>query len=328
MQADDANSGPDNVDLDDDDDDKDDDGEEEDAGRAILELSRLIRDSAGLVGNDDEEEAQQAKLIWRDVKRASLPFLRCAALLYHHLTCVPGPPGLVHFQADEFSVLADYLSLPTSPRHLMEKASSASLVRRWAGHPKVGRWLADRAAARNGRQGEAVQKRLVLSRYPLKLNGLVSLPADYSELINCISGFVCPKSQCDDSRVPAMCLVCGAVMCSQSYCCQTTLEDGKTVGACTAHSESCGGGCGIFLRVRECKVVLLAGRTKGCFIQPPYVDQYGETDTGLKRGNPLRLCPDRYRKIYQIWLNHRIPEEISHTLEANQFYITTPWFHL
>ena len=70
-----------------------------------------------------------------------------------------------------------------------------------------------------------------------------------------------------------MCLVCGEVICSQSYCCQVTLEDGKNVGACTAHAEICGAGCGIFLRVRDCKVVLLAGRNKGCFVQPPYVDQ-------------------------------------------------------
>ena len=134
---------------------------------------------------------------------------------------------------------------------------------------------------------------------------------------------------CDDSRVPAMCLVCGAIMCSQSYCCQTTLKDGQTVGACTAHTEVCGAGSsGMFLRIRECKVVLLAGRTKGCFVQPPYLDQYGETDTGLRRGNPLHLCPEKYRKIYKMWLNHSIPEEISHTLESNQFLITTPWYHL
>ena len=75
---------------------------------------------------------------------------------------------------------------------------------------------------------------------------------------------------CDDSRVPTMCLVCGAIMCSQSYCCQTTLSDGKTVGACTAHTEICGAGsAGMFLRIRECKVVLLAGRNKGVDLELP-----------------------------------------------------------
>ena len=72
------------------------------------------------------------------------------------------------------------------------------------------------------------------------------------------------------------------VVCSQSYCCQTDL-DGVTVGACTAHSHKCGAGSGLFLRVRECKLVMFSGRTKGCYMFPPYLDQYGETDQGLKK---------------------------------------------
>ena len=48
-----------------------------------------------------------------------------------------------------------------------------------------------------------------------------------------------------------------------------------------------------FPRVRECKIVMFSGRTKGCFESPPYLDQYGETDEGLRRGNPLSLCQDR-----------------------------------
>ena len=56
---------------------------------------------------------------------------------------------------------------------------------------------------------------------------------------------------------------------------QTSVDDGaSTVGACTSHAERCGAGTGLFLRVRECKLVLLAGRgSKGCFYAPPYVDQ-------------------------------------------------------
>jgi hypothetical protein len=44
-----------------------------------------------------------------------------------------------------------------------------------------------------------------------------------------------------------MCLVCGEVVCSQSYCCQAEL-DGEAVGACTAHAHTCGARVGIFLR--------------------------------------------------------------------------------
>ena len=158
------------------------------------------------------------------------------------------------------------------------------------------------------------------------------LPRDYSELMNNASTFSCPSSSMSDGfRVPAMCLICGEIMCSQSYCCQQIVEGRKeAVGACTAHTKICGGGVGIFLRIRECSVVLLAGPNKGCFFKSPYVDQYGETDPNLRRGNPLQLCPEKYRKIYKLWLNHQIPQEISHSVEATQNYniINTPWDNL
>ena len=34
----------------------------------------------------------------------------------------------------------------------------------------------------------------------------------------------------------------------------------------------------------------LADKEHGCFYSPPYVDDYGETDEGLRRGNPLFFC--------------------------------------
>lgn len=58
----------------------------------------------------------------------------------------------------------------------------------------------------------------------LVINNLVALPDDYSELINTVSLFTCPNSDRDDSRNPTMCLVCGEMLCSQSYCCQTELN--------------------------------------------------------------------------------------------------------
>ena len=66
------------------------------------------------------------------------------------------------------------------------------------------------------------------------------------------------------------------------------------------------------------------------FQDSPYIDQYGETDDQLRRGNPLKLCPDKYRKIYKWWLKHSIPNTISHTLEARPYdgQMNTPWDHL
>ena len=36
------------------------------------------------------------------------------------------------------------------------------------------------------------------------------------------------------------------------------------------------------------------------WVQAPYLDVYGETDQGLKRGNPLTLDPARYQKINRL----------------------------
>ncbi|PSN37650.1 E3 ubiquitin-protein ligase UBR2 [Blattella germanica] len=162
---------------------------------------------------------------------------------------------------------------------------------------------------------------------PLPVNQLVTLPVDYSELINTVSLFTCPNSEREDSRNPTMCLVCGQMLCSQSYCCQTELNK-ALVGACTYHAHECGAGVGIFLRVRECEVLLLASPNRGCFMSPPYLDQYGETDQGLRRGNPLRLCPERYKKLQLLWLGHGIHEEIARALESSTNLMTTQWQHL
>ncbi|CAB1343582.1 unnamed protein product [Coregonus sp. 'balchen'] len=94
---------------------------------------------------------------------------------------------------------------------------------------------------------------------------------------------------------------------SFTYCCQTEL-DGEDVGACTAHTFACGAG--------------------GCFYAPPYLDDYGETDQGLRRGNPLHLCRERYRKIQKLWRQHSITEEIGHAQEANQTLVGIDWQHL
>ena len=40
--------------------------------------------------------------------------------------------------------------------------------------------------------------------------------------------------------------------------------------------------CVLCCRVRECHVLLLCNRTKGCFVPAPYLDDYGETDQGLR----------------------------------------------
>ncbi|KAK7815509.1 hypothetical protein U0070_005621 [Myodes glareolus] len=235
--------------------------------------------------------------------------LKCLGRSALWLAPVAELSGTSHFEH-----LCNYLSLPTNLMHLFQENSDIMncLVESWCQNSEVKSYL-------NGERGAI--------SYPRGSNKLIDLPEDYSSLINQASNFSCPKSGGDKSRAPTLCLVCGTLLCSQSYCCQAELE-GEDVGACTAHTYSCGSGAGIFLRVRECQVLFLAGKTKGCFYSPPYLDDYGETDQGLRRGNPLHLCHERFRKIQKLWQQHSITEEIGHAQEANQTLVGIDWQHL
>ncbi|XP_069190099.1 E3 ubiquitin-protein ligase UBR2 isoform X3 [Procambarus clarkii] len=255
------------------------------------------------------------------VKESCLPFLRCCGLFFHFLTEVPAPEELqssVWVPESEFYCLLRYLGLAMNQlRPTFSDPTLSELVNRWCCDSRVGPLV-------GGAGSEGCMRSWV------RINQLVSLPRDYSELINTVSQFPCPASSGDDSRTPTMCLVCGKMLCSQSYCCQTEFPEGsrQMVGACTYHAHHCGAGTGIFLRVRECKILLLSGRIKGCFVNPPYLDEYGETDQGLKRGNPLHLDAMQYSRLHSMWLSHAIPDTIAHTMESNSSVVATEWQHL
>uniref|UniRef100_A0A3B5A1Q3 E3 ubiquitin-protein ligase n=1 Tax=Stegastes partitus TaxID=144197 RepID=A0A3B5A1Q3_9TELE len=244
--------------------------------------------------------------LWRCVKAGVLPFLRAAALFFHYLNSAAPPADLLVAGPCQWEALCSYLSLPSNL--LLLHHNNLTLLEPWCCHPGVRQTL----------QGGGV-----IIRFPRESNRLIDLPEDYSVLINQASSFTCPRSGGDKSRAPTLCLVCGAMLCSQSYCCQTEV-DGEDVGACTAHTFTCGAGLGLFLRVRESQVLFVAGKTKGCFYPPPYLDDYGETDQGLKRGNPLHLC----LKIERLWRQHGVAEVIGHAQEANQTLVAIDWQHL
>uniref|UniRef100_A0A8C0UYE9 E3 ubiquitin-protein ligase n=1 Tax=Cyanistes caeruleus TaxID=156563 RepID=A0A8C0UYE9_CYACU len=224
----------------------------------------------------------------RNLKAGIMPFLRCSALFFHYLNGVPAPSEIQVNGANQFEHLCSYLSLPNNLTCLFQENSEIL-------NTLIESWCSN----------TEVKRYLEGKRHAIR----------------------CPKSGGDKSRAPTLCLVCGTMLCSQSYCCQTELE-GEDVGACTAHTYTCGSGVGIFLRVRECQVLFLAGKTKGCFYPPPYLDDYGETDQGLRRGNPLHLCKERFKKIQKLWQQHSITEEIGHAQEANQTLVGIDWQHL
>jgi len=285
--------------------------------RSLLDIIEVVNNVTKPVASDDEcapTTNLDPTALWHEIMSMSLGFLRSCALFYHYLSGVSAPSELTDLLPpdQEFLHLTKYLGLPSSPRQVLDSPFTLLLVKKWSNHPNVHIELSKENPELN---------------FTTTIPRLINLPDDYSELINEISNFSCPRSVGEESRIPSMCLVCGTVVCSQSYCCQTEL-DGVTVGACTAHCHECGAGSGLFLRVRECKLVMFSGKSKGCYMSPPYLDQYGETDQGLKRGNPLTLCKERYARLHRLWLNHGVAEEVTHNLEASPGFVTTEWLHL
>ena len=120
---------------------------------------------------------------------------------------------------------------------------------------------------------------------------------------------------------PALCLVCGAVICAARHCARHKPEAGaRGEGDCTRHARTCGGGCGIFYLVHQCTVLLLHSAF-AAYHPSLYLDAHGEEDRGLRRGKPLFLNPERRRALYQLWLAHAVPVEVVRSRAASSSVI-------
>lgn len=212
-----------------------------------------------------------AQRLLYELKIQNQTFLRCACLLFHFMTDVELPPQMADLGGDTFEVLADYLNINKRLLTYFNDPKLYEFMLKCVQHKEVETF---RKNAKNT-QPKTLQLELPLEGLmtimpPIaSIRQLVQLPDDYSDLINSVSLFTCRNNEREDSRNPTMCLVCGEILCSQTYCCQKELNK-VLVGACTYHTDSCGAGAGIFLRMRDAEILLL-GQNKGCFMSAPYL---------------------------------------------------------
>ncbi|KAM4541816.1 E3 ubiquitin-protein ligase UBR1 [Odontesthes bonariensis] len=284
-------------------------GEDTEEARAAAELFTAVSQHTGRLTPE-----LSGSFVAQRVKAGIEPFLRSAALFFNCLTGVHPPEELLNSSVasqGQIEALCSYLALPFNVFQLFQdhRDTVSPLFQKWCGNPAI---------------TKALKGNIQTVRYPRRRNRLIDLPDDYSALLNQASHFQCPKSTDDERKHPTLCLFCGAMLCSQSSCCLSQL-DGEDVGACTAHAATCGAGVGMFLRIRECEIVLMASKTRGSTYPAPYLDDYGETDPHLGRGNPLHLCPERYRKLNQLWQQHCILEEIARSLEVVNVMFAFEW---
>lgn len=63
---------------------------------------------------------------------------------------------------------------------------------------------------------------------------LLELPTNYSDLVKMAAGFQCSRrlveeTYGDDGQAAMLCLVCGTMLCTNSYCCQVEVVKDDTM---------------------------------------------------------------------------------------------------
>ncbi|KAL9005922.1 MAG: hypothetical protein Q9188_001336 [Gyalolechia gomerana] len=244
---------------------------------------------------------------WYDMLRSyALPFLRKVAILLHVRYGLDIPTiGLTDADESELERLTRILRLPSLTDLFISITASGSISSRmvvgWIEH---WRWSQNQPslsqAARGGlRLGHPV------------IFELIGLPKAYDTLTAETIKRRCPTTGKELSD-PVLCLFCGAIFCSQATCC---LKNNR--GGCNQHIRSCGRNVGLFINIRKCNVLFLHDRN-GSWHNAPYLDKFGEVDSGLRHNRQLFLNQRRYDALLRnVWLQHGIPTTISRKLEAD-----------
>ncbi|CAF4308834.1 unnamed protein product, partial [Rotaria sp. Silwood2] len=204
------------------------------------------------------------------LKESLLPLLRCTALFYRYLTGISWP---VESGLDEYSTICHYLGLPICLSKLLDTENERF------SNDLINNWILTLSTSKS------------LIKYPILVNELHQLPKEYIDLMNQVSQGVAPyKYARDEARSPCICLTCGDVVVRSSSSIttpnllttnsliSTLLNIDQNVGPCNLHTQQCCGSIGLYLRVKECSLLLLniindgrINKTRGTFMPAPYL---------------------------------------------------------
>lgn len=145
---------------------------------------------------------------------------------------------------------------------------------------------------------------------------LRSLPRAYVKFYSELAKRRCASCSQFPAR-PAVCLVCGTLLCAANTCPAAHADKGypeeSNPGACTVHAKKCGRGSGMFLLVLEGAVLLVYWKL-AAYVSSLYVDEYGEEfgerNRELSKGRPLYMNEERRERLLRLWLRHEIPNEV------------------
>jgi len=279
------------------------------------------------------------------LQTAVMPFLRCSALLFSNCTDVPPGIEVMEDGGRSYGPLARYLGLPPTLDNFLDSPPTKTLAEFIYLHKQPAKDSDEDMEEPEDKCIKNLNFPLTFRKmippsvvdakikplYPLAnltkdpnwKGGLIPLPRDYTDLMNLAARFVCNNSVTGESKTPTLCLICGLLVCSQSHCCETVL-DGTKCNGCTYHARVCAADTGVYLRIRECMIILQNKVTRGCFLNAPYLDEYGEADSRLKRGNPLYLDTEKYEELNRMWVKNEVPEKIARTFDP-EILILLDW---
>nr|CDS30434.2 e3 ubiquitin protein ligase ubr2 [Hymenolepis microstoma] len=304
----------------------------------LLAVRRRLQHLAGLPVCTIEATAENLAHLFSYIHKHCLPFLRIAAYLISLFTKVDVPSELSNPRPEEksceFSLLLAYLGLPQAPSDLLVLLSDAATDSSTASpqlsfnlaSPEVSTssslWLASLMTSwcLLGRQSVArrlYSKNLIpryftlpaasgdkhLSLLPepyIKFPRLIRLPKDYATLISLVTEIKGVHRGSNIHSDPSLCLVCGAVACYACYSCRRE----KVVFDIQAHIRRFHAGYGLAMLFSGGVLLFSDQARRVADLGSPYTDEFGETDIGLRRGNPLYLDEKLYEEFNLTWLKH------------------------
>ncbi|KAJ9477110.1 E3 ubiquitin-protein ligase UBR1 [Pseudozyma hubeiensis] len=252
-----------------------------------------------------EKQTPMASLVEGWIKHAYVPL----ASLFRPLPIQPGPLGSSH------------LAIQTSNSGVHDRPSSAAAAMAGVGSASgsaslasgtLGRSSAGLHSLTSSYLQAAESHPTLLLEHP-HIYELAKLPADLATLLQDTRRRPCKKCGNVPSE-PALCLLCGDVVCLQSFCCQS--EDDGERGEGNQHMDTCGGSVGVYFKIKS-NLVLLLYQGNGTFhFLSPYLDSHGEIDVGLRKGRPQKLHQQRYDELRkQIW-GHGVANIVARKIEA------------
>ena len=119
------------------------------------------------------------------------------------------------------------------------------------------------------------------------------LPQQFNEYVMALDGEM-NCSQCKSKpEKPVVCLKCRKIFCLKN----------KSKPELLAHTSECGRGCSVFLLIKGTMPLVM--QTVNCRAtqgRSYYVDRYGETDEGLRRGVALQLDKEAIVEFMNLWI--------------------------